>query len=83
MFIYIYYIYNYIYILYIRYIIYIYVIIYIILYIFPNMVDDHRTLSHNIDENPIIYLIYPIMWWIVDDPIMVIRLGIYHISVGC
>lgn len=47
------------------------------------MVDDHRKLSHNIDENPIIYLIYPIMWWIVDDPIMVIRLGIYHISVGC
>ena len=22
------------------------------------MVDDHRTLSHNSDENPIIYLIY-------------------------
>ena len=31
----------------------------------------HRTLSHNSHENPIIYLIYPIVWWIVDDPITV------------
>ena len=62
--------------------IYITIIDITIIYIFPNMGDDHRTLSHNSDENPIIYLIYPIIWWIVDDPTMVIRLGIYHISVG-
>ena len=35
------------------------------------MLDDHRTLSHNSHEHPIIYLIYPIVWWIVDDPITV------------